>query len=90
MKEISFRCVDIDFLNQPILNESKGRCCSEHFKTSVVFSAGGGKRIEQAVVCILVFLPLCSNIFFAFFHELCAAYVHAFRVYLLKLYFFYV
>lgn len=36
-------------------------------------------------MCIFVFI--CVQTFFFFFHELCAAYVHAFRVYLLKLFF---
>lgn len=67
MKEISFRCVDIDFLNKPILNESKGLCYSKHVKTSVAFSVGEGKRSERAVVCIFVFLPLCSNILLLIF-----------------------
>lgn len=45
----------------------KGRCYSKHFKTSVVFSVGEGKRSDRAVVCIFVFLPLCSNILLLFF-----------------------
>lgn len=46
------------------------------------------KEVSE-LLCVYICLP--SSVFkhsFAFFHELCAAYVHAFRVYLLKLSFF--